>query len=156
MKQKLAVLALLVTGSLFLTGCLVEKVDDQGNLITTPATDNSATSITPPTEAKVKKEDLKVGTGAEAKTGDKVTVHYVGTLTNGTKFDSSRDSGKPFTFTIGSGQVIQGWEQGIPGMKVGGIRKLTIPPQLGYGENAQGSIPASSTLIFEVELLSIN
>ena len=155
MKQKLALIALLAVSSLFLTGCLIEKVDDNGNVIL-PTTDNATdnTAFSDPA-AKVTIVDLKVGTGATAKTGDTVTVHYVGTLTNGTKFDSSRDKNTPFTFTLGAGTVIQGWEQGIPGMKVGGLRRLTVPPMLGYGENAYGSIPASSTLIFEVELLSI-
>ena len=100
-------------------------------------------------------EDQTVGTGGEAKSGDTVTVNYLGTLENGTKFDSSYDRNQPFTTQIGVGQVIQGWDEGIVGMKVGGKRKLTIPPALGYGSQATGSIPANSTLIFEVELLSI-
>ena len=99
--------------------------------------------------------DLVVGTGATAATADTVTVNYVGTLTNGTKFDSSYDRNQPFTFVLGAGQVIAGWDQGIPGMKVGGRRRLTIPPSLGYGNVAYGPIPANSTLIFEVELVSI-
>lgn len=102
------------------------------------------------------KEDLVVGTGAEAKPGDQVTVHYTGWLVDGTKFDSSVDSGQPYTFTLGAGQVIQGWDEGVAGMKVGGKRKLTIPPDMAYG--AAGSppvIPANATLIFEVELLDV-
>ena len=99
----------------------------------------------------------KVGTGAEAKTGDLVTVNYTGYLTDGTKFDSSLDSGQPFQFTIGKGKVIQGWEQGFAGMKVGGTRKLTIPPELGYGaQGAGGVIPPNATLVFDVELLAVN
>ncbi|WP_257450820.1 FKBP-type peptidyl-prolyl cis-trans isomerase [Archangium lipolyticum] len=104
----------------------------------------------------LKSEDLKVGTGAEATPGKTVTVHYVGTLTNGSKFDSSRDRNEGFTFRLGAGQVIQGWDQGVAGMKVGGLRKLTIPPELGYG--ARGFppvIPPNSTLVFEVELLQV-
>lgn len=100
-------------------------------------------------------EDEVVGTGAEAKTGDTVTVNYVGTLTNGTKFDSSYDRNQPFTTQIGVGQVIKGWDEGIVGMKVGGKRKLIIPPSLGYGSQAVGGIPSNSTLIFEVELLNV-
>lgn len=100
-------------------------------------------------------EDLVVGTGAEAKTGDTVSVHYTGWLTDGTKFDSSVDRGKPYEFTIGEGRVIAGWDQGVGGMKVGGTRKLTIPPSMGYADTAVGIIPAGSTLIFEIELLGI-
>jgi FKBP-type peptidyl-prolyl cis-trans isomerase len=100
--------------------------------------------------------DIQVGTGAEAKAGQTVSVHYTGTLTNGTKFDSSKDRGKPFQFPLGAGRVIKGWDQGVAGMKVGGIRKLTIPPHLGYGERgAAGVIPGNATLIFEVELLGV-
>ncbi|WP_438011391.1 FKBP-type peptidyl-prolyl cis-trans isomerase [Sorangium sp. So ce321] len=101
-------------------------------------------------------EDVKEGTGAEAKPGHTVTVHYVGTLTNGNKFDSSRDRNQGFSFQLGAGQVIKGWDQGVAGMKIGGVRKLTIPPELGYG--ARGFppvIPPNSTLLFEVELLSV-
>lgn len=101
-------------------------------------------------------ETLRAGTGAEAKNGDSVTVHYVGTLTNGSKFDSSRDRGKGFGFTIGAGRVIKGWEQGVAGMKVGELRKLTIPPALAYGDRGfPPVIPPGSTLVFEVELLSV-
>jgi FKBP-type peptidyl-prolyl cis-trans isomerase FkpA len=100
-------------------------------------------------------QDLVVGTGATAAAGDTVTVNYVGTLTNGTKFDSSYDRGQTYTFLLGAGRVIAGWDQGVPGMKVGGKRRLTIPPSLGYGNQPNGSIPANSTLIFDVELLSI-
>lgn len=114
--------------------------------------------LIPPTMAQsdeLKIEEIVVGTGAEAATGSTVSVHYTGTLLDGTKFDSSLDHGEPFSFTIGQRQVIQGWEQGIPGMKVGGKRKLIIPPELAYGERAIGGvIPANSTLVFEVELLS--
>jgi FKBP-type peptidyl-prolyl cis-trans isomerase FkpA len=106
------------------------------------------------TELKV--EDTAAGTGAEAVEGKEVTVHYTGTLTNGTKFDSSVDRQQPFSFRLGSGMVIPGWDQGIKGMKVGGKRKLTIPPQLAYGERgAGGVIPPNATLVFEVELLDV-
>lgn len=99
--------------------------------------------------------DEVVGTGVEAKSGDTVTVNYLGTLENGTKFDSSYDRNSPLTTQIGVGQVIKGWDEGIVGMKIGGKRKLIIPPILGYGNQPAGSIPPGSTLIFEVELLSV-
>lgn len=99
--------------------------------------------------------DLTTGTGAEAAAGKTITVHYRGTLLDGTQFDSSYDRGQPFTFNLGAGQVIQGWETGFAGMKVGGKRKLVIPPELGYGPQAAGSIPPNSTLTFEVELLDV-
>ncbi len=105
----------------------------------------------------MKIEILKEGTGIEAKNGDTVSAHYTGTLENGTKFDSSLDRGTPFSFKLGAGQVIKGWDLGILGMKVGEKRKLTIPPELAYGASAVGGvIPANSTLIFEVELMGIN
>ena len=106
--------------------------------------------------ADLKIEDIREGSGKQAKTGDSVAVHYVGTLTDGKKFDSSRDRGQPFTFKLGAGQVIRGWDQGVPGMKIGGLRKLTIPSELAYG--ARGFppvIPPNSTLVFEVELVEI-
>jgi len=105
----------------------------------------------------LKIDDLVVGKGAAAKSGDKVKVHYTGWLTDGTKFDSSKDGGQPFEFNLGAGQVIPGWDQGVAGMKVGGKRKLTIPPDLGYGASGTpgGPIPPNATLIFEVELLAI-
>ncbi len=105
---------------------------------------------------ELKIEDLKVGTGAEATAGKTVDVHYTGWLENGTKFDSSGDRGKPFSFPLGGGKVIQGWDQGVKGMKVGGKRKLTIPSDMGYGPRGfPPVIPANATLIFEVELLGV-
>lgn len=101
-------------------------------------------------------EDIVVGDGEEATAGNTVTVHYTGWLTNGTKFDSSVDRGRPFQFPLGGGRVIAGWDQGVAGMKVGGKRKLTIPPELGYGaRGAGGVIPPNATLVFEVELLGV-
>lgn len=100
-------------------------------------------------------EDTIEGGGEEAGIGDTVTVHYIGKLSNGTAFDSSIERGEPFTFTLGEGRVIQGWEQGVLGMNEGGVRMLTIPPELGYGSQAVGSIPPNSTLHFEVRLLEI-
>src|SRR5438874_1907642 len=110
----------------------------------------------PPGPTKLEIVDEKVGTGAEAKDGDTVKVHYTGTLMNGKKFDSSRDRGEPFEFALGKGAVIKGWDKGVVGMKVGGKRKLTIPYDLAYGE--QGSppnIPPKAALKFDVELVSI-
>ena len=104
----------------------------------------------------VKIETTKQGTGEAAKNGDTLVVHYTGTLTDGKKFDSSRDRNKPFEVTLGQRRVIAGWEQGLQGMKVGESRRLTIPPELGYGERGVGgAIPPNATLIFDVELLEI-
>ena len=132
MKRSLAVLVLLVG----LAGC-------------------GGDSATNPDNGTLLSEDLVVGTGATAVSGDNVTVHYIGTFTNGTKFDSSYDAGQTFPFRIGAGQVIAGWDQGVPGMKIGGKRRLTIPPSLAYGNQAVGSIPANSTLVFDIDLVSI-
>lgn len=107
-------------------------------------------------DGQLKIEDIKVGTGDEAVAGKKVTVNYSGTLTDGTKFDSSYDRGVPFSFNLGEGDVIQGWDLGVAGMKVGGKRKLTIPSDLGYGARGAGDvIPPNATLVFEVELLDV-
>jgi FKBP-type peptidyl-prolyl cis-trans isomerase len=101
-------------------------------------------------------EDLVTGEGKEAVTGKTIVVHYTGWLTNGSKFDSSKDRNDPFSFRLGVGQVIRGWDEGFSGMKVGGKRKLTIPPEMGYGaRGAGGVIPPNATLIFEVELLDV-
>ena len=102
-------------------------------------------------------DDLSVGQGAAAAAGQQVKVHYTGWLTDGTKFDSSKDRNDPFVFPLGAGRVIKGWDEGVQGMKVGGKRKLTIPPALGYGtRGAGGVIPPNATLVFEVELLGVN
>jgi peptidylprolyl isomerase len=122
-----------------------EKVSEKAN----------AQTVT--TGSGLKYTDLIVGTGPSPTTGQEVTVHYVGTLTDGTKFDSSRDHGTPFTFTIGTQQVIKGWDEGVMTMKVGGKRNLIVPPELGYGAAGTpgGPIPPNATLNFEVELLSV-
>jgi FKBP-type peptidyl-prolyl cis-trans isomerase FkpA len=102
-------------------------------------------------------EDLIVGTGATAAVGNTLTVNYTGTFQDGTKFDSSLDPGRtPFTFVLGAGQVIAGWDQGLVGMKVGGRRKLTIPPELAYGSTGSGPIPPNTTIVFVIDLLAVN
>ena len=111
----------------------------------------------PVTATGLEYEDLTEGTGASPQTGQTVTVHYTGWLTNGTKFDSSVDRNTPFRFPIGRGRVIAGWDEGVASMKVGGRRKLTIPSNLGYGpQGAGGVIPPNATLVFEVELISVD
>ena len=108
------------------------------------------------TTSGLKYVDLVIGTGESPKPGQKVSVHYTGTLENGAKFDSSVDRGQPFVFPIGEGRVIKGWDEGVMTMKIGGKRKLIIPPDLGYGaKGAGGVIPPGATLIFEVELLGV-
>jgi FKBP-type peptidyl-prolyl cis-trans isomerase len=143
-KYWLGLSALVVAGTvLALTGDLTAGGDKKGGKVIT-------------TKSGLKYEDVKVGTGAEAKAGDTVDVHYVGTLKDGKKFDSSRDRGKTFSFKLGAGKVIKGWDEGVAGMKVGGVRKLMIPPELGYG--ARGFppvIPANADLNFEVELVQV-
>jgi peptidylprolyl isomerase len=133
------------------------------------SSDKPTTSSTPSTSSPIKVSgqptttpsglqywDIVVGTGATATPGSTVKVHYSGFLTSGQKFDSSRDRGEPFSFPLGQGQVIKGWDEGVAGMKIGGQRQLRIPPQLGYGaEGAGGVIPPNATLIFDVELLGV-
>ncbi len=123
----------------------------------TNSTTGKTNSMTITTADGLQMTDEVIGTGAEAVAGKKVSVHYTGTLTDGKKFDSSLDRGEPFSFDLGAGQVIKGWDEGVVGMKVGGKRKLTIPSGLAYGarEVGNGLIPANSTLIFEVELLGV-
>lgn len=101
-------------------------------------------------------EDVTVGNGAEAAVGSSITVHYLGTLMDGTKFDSSYDRGEPITFALNPGSLIDGWIEGIPGLKEGGKRKLTIPADKAYGNRSVGTIPANSNLVFEVELIKVN
>lgn len=128
-----------------------DKVEVENSSLTTPTPSVSISAV-----EELKIEDLAVGTGAEAVSGKKITVNYSGTLTNGVKFDSSYDRGIPFSFNLGAGEVIQGWDKGFAGMKVGGKRRLTIPSSMGYGATgAGGVIPPNATLVFEVELLKV-
>lgn len=120
-----------------------------------PEMENSAAEDIITTPSGLQYVDLQEGTGTPPKTGQTVSVHYTGTLEDGTKFDSSRDRQQPLKFRIGVGQVIKGWDEGVGSMKVGGRRKLIIPPELGYGARGIGPIPPNSTLIFDVELLGV-
>jgi FKBP-type peptidyl-prolyl cis-trans isomerase len=139
----IGIVALVLVGTYFL---LSKQPDSQKNLSITPT----------PSMEKLKIEDIIVGTGKEAKSGDTVVMNYLGTLIDGTKFDSSYDRKQTFETQIGVGQVIKGWDEGVPGMKVGGKRKLTIPPELAYGSQGAGNvIPPNATLIFEVELVDV-
>jgi FKBP-type peptidyl-prolyl cis-trans isomerase len=119
------------------------------------STDSQTQPMQNSTPAEFEKTDVAVGTGKEATSGSTVFVHYTGTFANGEKFDSSHDRGAPIDFKLGSGAVIKGWDQGILGMKVGGKRRLVIPPSLGYGPNDYGPIPGNSTLYFDVELVDV-
>ena len=122
----------------------------------TPTLLQGATMSQTTTASGLQYEDIKLGEGDPATAGKTVAVHYTGWLTNGKKFDSSKDRGQPFEFPLGGGRVIKGWDEGVQGMKVGGVRKLTIPASLGYGSRgAGGVIPPDATLVFEVELLKI-
>ena len=143
---------------------LMIACSDKSTVSATSAPKNSTSSSTTSTSVTFTKTDVKVGEGAEAKAGQKVSVHYTGWLydpaatdKHGKKFDSSRDRGKPLVFPLGAGRVIKGWDQGVVGMKVGGQRTLLIPADMAYGSRgAGGAIPANATLIFDVELMGIN
>jgi FKBP-type peptidyl-prolyl cis-trans isomerase len=149
----LLVLTVLILGSYYFLRKTPTKVTQDMNISEEP--NNQSTSSSTQNQTDLKIEDLKVGQGQEVKKGDTVQVNYLGTLTNGQKFDSSYDRNQPFEFQVGAGQVIEGWDQGLLGMKIGGKRKLTIPSALGYGNQPVGTIPANSTLIFEIELITI-
>jgi len=165
-RSSLALLiALMMVAALSVTGCSKPaETPAEAPAATAPAEQPAEQPAAAPATGPVTKDvtklvikDTKVGTGAEAKSGTSVTVNYTGYLTDGTKFDSSLDSGQPFTFNLGAGEVIKGWDEGVEGMKVGGTRTLTIPPAMGYGDQgAGGVIPPGATLFFEVELLAVN
>lgn len=146
----IAVVIIIIAGGIYLFLNYAQPADSGAQ---TDTMNNSQQAQLPTDTVGV--QDTVVGTGAEAKSGSKVTVNYTGALTDGTVFDSSIPKGVPFVFTLGEGKVIAGWEAGLLGMKVGGKRLLVIPPQFGYGAQAYGPIPANSTLVFEVELLKV-
>lgn len=167
-----AALVALATTALFAAACGADDDDDDQATATTQASPSADQERTPTqaasattgaftltnpttTPSGLKYEDVVVGTGDSPRAGQRVTVHYTGTFTNGTKFDSSHDRNEPFTFIIGNGNVIAGWDEGVLTMKVGGKRLLEIPPALGYGPRDYGPIPGGSTLLFEVELLGV-
>ena len=141
-KRSTRIIAVLLIGALAIAGLAYLFLRGGNSTVTTPT--------------GLRYEDLVVGTGATAAAGKKVSVDYTGTLESGEKFDSSHDRGQPYEFTLGGGDAIKGWDEGISGMKVGGKRKLTIPPRLGYGPTGRPpKIPGNATLIFEVELLDV-
>ena len=153
MKEKILLIGL---GVLIVFGIFLIASGKGDNKNTNLPTPTPSATITETSMEELKIEELVVGSGAEAVSGKKITVNYSGTLTDGTKFDSSYDRGVPFSFNLGAGEVIEGWDKGFSGMKVGGKRKLTIPASLGYGSAGAGSvIPPNATLVFEVELLKV-
>ncbi len=150
--MRFRIATLVVVTAALAIGCSRPPEPDTGSGKATTMAENMET-----TPSGLQYVDVKLGTGASPKQGQTAVVHYTGWLVDGKKFDSSKDRGQPFTFAVGRGQVIKGWDEGVAGMKVGGKRKLTIPPALGYGaRGAGGVIPPNATLLFEVELLAVS
>ena len=165
MSYRFVILGLVVLAvvAYVVTACVKKDQQDQAASASSASAVASPVAGTPvaasnvvTTASGLKYEVLRAGNGPEAKAGQTVSVHYTGWLTDGTKFDSSVDRGQPFSFSLGAGQVIKGWDEGVAGMKVGEKRKLTIPSTLGYGDHGAGNvIPPNATLVFDVELLGI-
>jgi len=156
MKQRFALILILFAVLARASGCGGDNNKSNTASAPTTASPIKVTGQPTTTASGLQYWDIVVGTGATASPGNTVKVHYSGFLTTGAKFDSSRDRGEPFSFPLGAGQVIKGWDEGVAGMKVGGQRQLRIPPQLGYGATgAGGVIPPNATLIFDVELLDV-
>ena len=158
LRLSFALAALLIA----LPGCQQSSSTPSSNPSTTssveapkPDAPSAVPSATRTTASGLQIQDLLIGTGAEAVTGKHVSMHYTGTFTDGTKFDSSRDGGAPYPLKLGNAEVIAGWDEGIVGMRVGGKRRLTIPPQLAYGAAGRPGIPPNATLIFELELMDV-
>jgi FKBP-type peptidyl-prolyl cis-trans isomerase len=145
-----------VLTSILLAACQSKVPEPEPRAVPPAASTPAVAASSSESAAQLGKEDLKPGTGPAAKPGDRVKVHYTGTLLDGTKFDSSLDRGEPFEFTLGRGEVIKGWDEGVVGMKKGGKRRLTIPSELGYGKpGSPPKIPPDATLKFEIELREI-
>lgn len=165
-KRRIIIIAIVALVAVLAIGYGMQEDDTPSSTAETPSGDENAAVTDTTSETgdapvvddvtELVVEDLVEGTGDEAVAGNTVSVHYTGWLTDGTKFDSSLDRGQPFQFTLGQGSVIRGWDVGVEGMKVGGTRRLTIPPDMGYGASgAGGVIPPNATLVFEVELLAV-
>lgn len=157
-EQTITRISVLITGIIALAFLFAGCEKKAGTPAAEQATADTGLASPPADTAKTPGlviEDIKIGTGATAKLGDTVSVHYTGRLTDGTKFDSSLDRNEPFSFKLGAGEVIPGWDKGVVGMKVGGKRKLTIPSELAYGDRGIGPIPPGATLIFDIELLAV-
>lgn len=152
--EKIAVVIALVVVAIFIVGMGIFRNQAQ-DLTNDINMNDERTATIPGEEGELQIQDTVIGEGEVAEAGDLVTVHYVGKLENGTVFDSSVQRGEPFTFALGAGQVIPGWEEGVAGMKEGGVRMLTIPPNMAYGAQQNGPIPPNSTLEFEVQLLGV-